>query len=37
MKKLLKLIGNYKIFLGLSIVLAAVTVILQLYMSGFVR
>ena len=31
MKKLMAFIGNYKIFLGLSIVLAAVTVILQLY------
>ncbi len=30
MKKLMAFIGNYKIFLGLSIVLAAVTVILQL-------
>ena len=31
MKKLMAFIGNYKIFLGLSIVLAAGTVILQLY------
>ncbi len=33
MKKLMAFIGNYKIFLGLSIVLAAVTVILQLYIN----
>lgn len=31
MKKLMAFIGNYKIFLAFSIVLAAITVILQLY------
>ena len=31
MKKLLKLIGKYKIFLGFSVIFAAISVILQLY------
>ena len=31
MKKLLKLIGKYKIFLGFSVIFAAISVVLQLY------
>ena len=31
MKKLLKLIGKYKIFLAFSVIFAAISVVLQLY------
>lgn len=35
MKKLLKLIGKYKIFLAFSVIFAAISVVLQLYVPVY--